>query len=308
MKSSIVVATYNGANFIIEQLDSIRYQTKQVDEVIICDDRSEDDTFEIVKKYIEDKNLSNWTVYLNEKNLGYANNFFYATLKAANDIIFFCDQDDIWERDRIQVMMDIFENNKSINLLCSEFIPFYTKDEIEKLSSKVLNKMTYDNSLEKKSLNYKNIFIDAEGCTMAFRKTFFDRIKKYWFCRWAHDEFLWKMAVCDDSCYLLHRSSLKRRIHGENVSIKKMHQKDVRIEFLERLYKSHKQIMQYSLDIHREKKALKIIQKNIDSVKLRLDLLYKQHLWNIIPLTIKYWNCFHSQKSILMECVIALKR
>ena len=307
MKSSIVVATYNGANYIIEQLESIKNQTKKVDEVIICDDKSNDGTYEIIELYIRNNNLSNWTVYLNDDNLGYANNFFYATLKATNDIIFFCDQDDIWEADRIQIMIELFENNKSINLLWSEVVPFCTGDNIDKLSPDVLNKMTYDNNLEKKILSYKNIFIGAEGCTMAFRKDFLDKIKEYWFSGWAHDEFLWKMAVCDNSCYMLHKSTLKRRIHGQNVSIKKMHRKDVRISFLEKLYESHIQIMKYSRDTHKDKYTLKIIQENIDSVKLRLDLLSKKHIWNIIPLTIKYWNCFHSRKSILMECIIALK-
>ena len=52
MKNSVVMATYNGAKYIIEQLDSIKNQTMRPDEVIISDDGSTDDTLKIVKNYI----------------------------------------------------------------------------------------------------------------------------------------------------------------------------------------------------------------------------------------------------------------
>jgi glycosyltransferase involved in cell wall biosynthesis len=52
MRVSVAMATYNGADYIIEQLDSIYRQTRAVDEVIICDDCSKDNTVTIVKEYI----------------------------------------------------------------------------------------------------------------------------------------------------------------------------------------------------------------------------------------------------------------
>ena len=49
---SVVIATYNGEKYIVKQLESIRNQTRKPDEVIIVDDRSNDNTFKIVKEYI----------------------------------------------------------------------------------------------------------------------------------------------------------------------------------------------------------------------------------------------------------------
>lgn len=70
------MASYNGADFILEQLDSIINQTRKVDEIIICDDGSSDNTFDVVTDYIKNNQLENLiTLVKNEKNLGYASNF-----------------------------------------------------------------------------------------------------------------------------------------------------------------------------------------------------------------------------------------
>ena len=129
MKTSVVMATYNGSEFIREQLDSIKNQTMHVDEVVICDDRSKDDTVEIVRSFIADNSLQGWNIEVNEVNLGYGSNFNKALLKASGDYIFFSDQDDIWEPDKVETMVRIMEENSDIKLLCSEFEIFCTGGE-----------------------------------------------------------------------------------------------------------------------------------------------------------------------------------
>lgn len=72
MLSTVIVALYNGERFIKEQLDSIKNQTIEADEVIIADDGSKDQSIEIVKRYIQDNNLSKWRLVVNEVNKGWA--------------------------------------------------------------------------------------------------------------------------------------------------------------------------------------------------------------------------------------------
>ena len=105
MKSSVVMTTYNGSRFMKEMLDSLRNQTRKIDEVIICDDRSKDDTVEIISNYINKYNLVNWNLIVNEKNLGWEKNFLNALGKATNEVIYPCDQDDIWHLDKVTVEM-----------------------------------------------------------------------------------------------------------------------------------------------------------------------------------------------------------
>ena len=97
---SLVMATYNGARFIREQLDSIYNQTLLPDEVIVCDDCSTDGTVDILKEYSQTRGLH---YYGNEKSLGVNGNFYKAMSLATCDYIAICDQDDIWLPEKIEI-------------------------------------------------------------------------------------------------------------------------------------------------------------------------------------------------------------
>ncbi|WRK53127.1 glycosyltransferase [Coprobacillaceae bacterium CR2/5/TPMF4] len=75
MKISVVMTTYNGQKYIKKQLESIELQTVKIDEVIIIDDCSNDDTVEIVNEFIHNKQLTGWILEENKNNLGYIENF-----------------------------------------------------------------------------------------------------------------------------------------------------------------------------------------------------------------------------------------
>ena len=113
MKSKISVAlcTYNGEKFIEKQLESIINQTIKVDEIIICDDCSNDNTISIVTKYIE-KNPSLFKLYINETNLKSNANFEKAIQLTTGDYIFLSDQDDIWKNDKVEKILTVFDANK----------------------------------------------------------------------------------------------------------------------------------------------------------------------------------------------------
>lgn len=110
MKVSIAMATYNGAQYIKEQLESFLLQSRLPDELIITDDCSTDDTVEIIREFAIDApfpiNLS-----VNEKNLGYAGNFNAALQKTTGDLIFLSDQDDVWFPDKLEYIAKLAEEN-----------------------------------------------------------------------------------------------------------------------------------------------------------------------------------------------------
>ena len=85
------MATYNGAKYIKEQLDSIIPQLREDDELIVSDDASKDDTLKIVQSY----NDPRIKIFHNE-NHGVAHNFENAMRQATGDLIYFADQDDVW--------------------------------------------------------------------------------------------------------------------------------------------------------------------------------------------------------------------
>lgn len=107
---SVAMSTYNGEKYIKKQLDSIFEQDIRPDEVIIVDDCSRDSTVRIIYKYIENKPEITWHIYVNERNQGYIKNFFRAIEYCNGDIIILCDQDDIWSKDKVREIVNVFEN------------------------------------------------------------------------------------------------------------------------------------------------------------------------------------------------------
>lgn len=118
MTTGVAIALYNGARFLEEQLDALRCQTCPPDQVVMCDDGSTDDTVAIVRNYIEKYELQGrWSVCVNEKNLGYAKNFYHAMSLCNTDLIYMCDQDDVWKVEKIERMNEIMATRSEISLL-----------------------------------------------------------------------------------------------------------------------------------------------------------------------------------------------
>lgn len=120
MKISAVMAVYNGSKYIEEQLESIRTQTKGIDEFIIVDDCSTDDSVSIINAFISKYKLD-WLIYRNNQNMGYIKTFHKALSLTTGDYIFLCDQDDIWKSNKVEKCIEVMANNKDILLLATTF-------------------------------------------------------------------------------------------------------------------------------------------------------------------------------------------
>lgn len=96
---SVIIASYNGEQFLREQLDSILNQSYPISELIIQDDCSTDSTATICREY--EAKFAIVHFYENEHNLGYNKNFETATMRATGDYVALSDQDDVWSKDKI---------------------------------------------------------------------------------------------------------------------------------------------------------------------------------------------------------------
>ena len=308
MKLSVAMATYNGAEFVIEQLESIRTQTMKIDEVRICDDRSSDNTVQVVQEYINEHGLAEkWSIEVNDKNLGYASNFMKAARQTSGDFIFFCDQDDIWIEDRVERMMRFMQENAGIKLLGSEFDSFVSSEDAPSVPEWEQKMIRNDETLEKKTFNAENVFIGCQGCTMCLRREFFEEILSYWYEGWAHDEFVWKLALCMDGLYMYHSYTLRRRLHSNNVTMRKVRDINKRIKYLVELLASHEATLKYLQDTFADKARIHLLERNIKATKLRMDLLQKKKLINVIPLVLCYRDCYHKKRAIPVELMMAVK-
>ena len=107
---SIAMATYNGAKYLREQLDSIAAQTLLPYELVICDDGSTDATLDIAEQFAAEAEFS-VRIYRNETNLGYADNFLKAASLCEGDWVAFCDQDDVWISEKLAVVSTEISDN-----------------------------------------------------------------------------------------------------------------------------------------------------------------------------------------------------
>ena len=100
---SVAMATYNGARFLQQQLDSLYSQKRIPDEIIVCDDCSTDNTVNILEEYNKRYGLE---YYVNDTKLGVNGNFFKAISLCHGDYISICDQDDIWLPEKIEKCLE----------------------------------------------------------------------------------------------------------------------------------------------------------------------------------------------------------
>lgn len=105
MKISIAMATYNGAKYLREQLESFNTQIRKPDELVVCDDASTDETIDILNEYKSNVSFD-MQVYVNPANLGYVQNFNKALSLCTGDFVFLSDQDDVWFKDKISTLAE----------------------------------------------------------------------------------------------------------------------------------------------------------------------------------------------------------
>ena len=216
MKISIVLSTFNGSKYIIEQLDTLRNQTRPAEEVLISDDASTDDTVQIIEDYIAKYELDNWLIRKNKENQGWKTNFARLLEDATGDIIFLCDQDDIWHLDKIQKMSEIMESNEKILLLASNYTPFYLGDGVQIK----LDKSDLDNSQIVYQPNFLDNFfhIRRPGCVYAVNKKIIPYFLKTRSNEDAHDALLWRLASLLNGLYIYSYSTIDFRRHDNNAT------------------------------------------------------------------------------------------
>ena len=116
---SIALATYNGERYISEQLRSITCQTRLPDELVISDDASSDATQAIIKSFAQNAPFP-IRIVENSERVGSTGNFESAIRLCSGDIIFLCDQDDVWYSNKIALVEERFVNNPDVGAVFTD--------------------------------------------------------------------------------------------------------------------------------------------------------------------------------------------
>lgn len=243
-KVLVMMATYNGAVHLAEQIDSILSQQGVDVTLRVCDDRSEDETIEILKKYAGDKQV---LIQRNRKRLGVGMNFMQMVYEADPqqfDFFAFSDQDDVWLPEKLDSAIQSIEayerdGAKRIGemgtpiLYCSDLLDV---DEHLHNPTRELNRLR---GIEQKraSLLIRNIY---SGCTTVFNREHlrlaqlhpvedYARIHDAWMALLAY--YCGNLLVNYDDAFIM------RRITGRNVAGATVPGSDVKRMSFSRLFK-----------------------------------------------------------------------
>ena len=303
MKLSIVMTTYNGIRYIEEQLKSIVNQEREADEVLIFDDGSNDGTPEFIEKYIIKNKLNNtWKVIVNEENKGWRRNFVEGIWSSTGDLVFPCDQDDIWHKDKLKVMEDIMINNPQIKVLTTNVTNLYDNSKREQSSDQ-------NEKLEKVSWA-KHIFkVDAPGCVFCIRKEIVEKSKNYYNLEYAHDDYFWKLGLFADGLYNYNKDMIDYRRHDDStfsVEVRKNRNSEARIKWINMALDYCKDLTDYVKEddtITEKDKKLKIIKRNRKYLKLRNKFYKTGNPLLIVPMSM-YKDCYLQSRQLLGDIYI----
>lgn len=217
-KSSVVIATYNGEKFIVEQLESLLNQTVKPNEVIINDDCSSDNTALLVERFIRKHQLEqSWHLFINDENIGYAGNFHKAIGQSSSEVVFLCDQDDLWENDKIEVMVEALNANPKIELLCCMH-EVINKEGI-KQKGILVSKQRNSNALRKVSITEVLNKYHWPGMAMAFRRDFYKSLPYSIAHRNIPHDFILALLASEKSNFFeIDYVGVYHRRHGNNAA------------------------------------------------------------------------------------------
>jgi len=167
MRISVAMCTYNGAEFLPAQLESIFAQTRPADEIVICDDGSTDETRSVIP--------DNVVLHENETNLGTVKNFEQAIGLCTGDVIVLSDQDDVWRADKLQLIEEAFNRNPNVGLVFSD--AEVVDEQLRPLGRRMWDEVGFDSHKRKlvtqgRALDVLITGWTVSGATMAFRSTY----------------------------------------------------------------------------------------------------------------------------------------
>lgn len=204
MKVCVLLSTYNGGKYLENQLQSI-YNQKNADiDILVRDDGSTDNTHEILEDWTHKGRLK-WST---GNNLGWAMSFMTLLITSPDyDYYAFCDQDDIWQEDKIDSAVQVL--NQFDDIPCCYFSNLTYWKEGYPLRN------VYDNLRFNKHTCL--IQCPAYGCTMVFNRRLADIIKKHPPKHvFAHDFWVYQVATLIGRTYYDKESHILYRQHDNN--------------------------------------------------------------------------------------------
>ena len=217
---AILLATYNGESFLREQITSLLTQTYDDFIIYISDDLSSDSTPLIISDFCN-KFPSKIINIGNNVHFGNArDNFFHLLLQIDAPFYFFCDQDDVWKKDKINKIMSVYKKYED------EKLPLLIHSDLDIVDSdlNLINTSFMNYTKTKKIMNWKQYLVENNnvvGCSMGINNSLANLYKKNYMKVdntkiFMHESFFAHLASLAGKILFIDESLVQYRQHGNN--------------------------------------------------------------------------------------------
>ena len=209
-KIDILMATYNGEKYLVEQLDSIINQTYHNWNLLIRDDNSTDKTLEIIQNYHKkDKRIK--ILKDNKGNLGIVRNFEELLKSSESEFIMFSDQDDIWVENKLDMYLKMIEKIKNKGFMIHSDAILFDKNKSNILKDTFISKKAINRGLENVFFNY---FV--QGATILISKEIKNFILPFPKEVYLHDRYIHLISELFFERIFVNKALIYYRQHGDN--------------------------------------------------------------------------------------------
>lgn len=237
----VLMSSYNGEEYIEEQIQSLEMQRDVVCDILIRDDGSKDNTVEVIRKC--QREYKNITLVTGE-NLGFAKSFWTLLQTARNhDFYAFCDQDDIWLPEKLSSAIKLLDGtdlNKpalyTSNVICCD---------------------SFGREINKKMFNGRKIDVYESlvrsilpGCTFVFNESARRKASLYNGRMYSHDWALYIITEAFGTVLYDNTCHIKYRLHGNNAIGAHNKAQDLMIKFKRLMKKSPNVRMNFAKDFY----------------------------------------------------------
>jgi len=196
MKISIITASYNYAQYIVETIDSVISQTYQDWELIVVDDGSSDGSVDIIKSYCGKDSRIKFFQHQNGENRGLKETILLGLENSTGDWVAFLESDDFFLPENLAKKVEVIKNNPSVKLVFNK-VEFLWDEQREKSNNKRIEKrqnnlsnkkfprnMFYDFYLRNQILTFSSVIVEKNFIKQANFNTPIDALLDWWL--WVH--------------------------------------------------------------------------------------------------------------------------
>lgn len=211
-KVTVVMAVYRpNEPWLVEQLKSLNHQSYKNVEILVWDDGPD---FPVEEKYFQE-NITNfpYTLYRGKENLGSNGAFEELTKRVQSPLISYCDQDDIWEKTKVEEMVSKLIETEAV-LVCSDL--------------SIIDQEGNTNASSITEIRKRHIFKEGAGlalplmvtnfvvgCAMMMKTETAKRALPFG-NQFVHDQWLAVVAALEGSIAVIHKPLIRYRQHSNN--------------------------------------------------------------------------------------------